>query len=76
VLATGIFATIGAAGLLAGNPEQLAMQGVAVAATWIYAFVVTFVLAKVVDAFMGLRVRDEEEAVGLDISQHGEGAYV
>jgi ammonium transporter, Amt family len=38
--------------------------------------VVTFVLAKVVDAFMGLRVRDEEEAVGLDISQHGEGAYV
>jgi Amt family ammonium transporter len=76
VLATGIFATIGATGLLAGNPSQLATQAVAALATWIYAFVVTFGLAKLVDAFMGLRVRDEEEAVGLDISQHGEGAYV
>jgi Amt family ammonium transporter len=76
VLATGIFASIGAAGLLAGNPGQVGIQAVAIAATWIYSFAVTFGLAKVIDAFMGLRVRDEEEAVGLDLSQHGEGAYL
>jgi ammonium transporter, Amt family len=76
VLATGIFASIGAAGLLAGNPEQLAVQAIAIAATWGYSFVVTYGLAKIIDSLMGLRVRDEEEAVGLDISQHGEGAYV
>jgi Amt family ammonium transporter len=76
VLATGIFASIGAAGLLAGNPGQLGIQAIAIAATWIYSFAITFGLAKVIDAFMGLRVRDEEEAVGLDLSQHGEGAYL
>jgi Amt family ammonium transporter len=76
VLATGIFASIGSAGLLAGNPHQLLVQAVAVAATWIYSFAMTYGLARVVDAFIGLRVRDEEEAVGLDISQHGEGAYL
>lgn len=75
VLATGIFASIGATGLLAGNPGQLYIQLVAVITTWIYAFVVTIALAKIIDATMGLRVRDEEEAVGLDLSQHGEGAY-
>jgi Amt family ammonium transporter len=52
------------------------VQAVAVAATWIYSFAMTYGLARVVDAFMGLRVKDEEEAVGLDISQHGEGAYM
>jgi Amt family ammonium transporter len=75
VLATGIFASIGATGFLYGNPNQLAVQALAVAVTWIYSFAVTFGLAKVIDVFMGLRVKDEEEAVGLDISQHGEGAY-
>lgn len=76
VLATGIFASIGATGLLAGNPHQVMVQAIAIVATWIYSFVLTFGLAKVIDATMGLRVKDEEEAVGLDISQHGEGAYV
>ncbi|MDD1758731.1 MAG: ammonia channel protein, partial [Methanotrichaceae archaeon] len=75
VLATGIFASIGAMGFLYGNPNQLAVQALAVAVIWIYSFAVTFGLAKVIDALMGLRVKDEEEAVGLDISQHGEGAY-
>ena len=75
VLATGIFASIGAAGLLAGNPAQVGVQAVAIAATWIYSFAVTYGLARIIDAVMGLRVRDEEESVGLDISQHGEGAY-
>jgi Amt family ammonium transporter len=76
VLATGIFASIGASGLLSGNPGQVTVQVIAIAAVWIYSFVVTIGIAKIIDAFMGLRVRDEEEAVGLDISQHGEGAYV
>ncbi len=52
------------------------VQMVAIAATWIYTFLVTVALARIIDAFMGLRVRDEEESVGLDLSQHGEGAYM
>jgi Amt family ammonium transporter len=41
----------------------------------VFAFVVSYVLAKIVDAIFSLRVRDEEEEVGLDISQHGEVAF-
>jgi ammonium transporter, Amt family len=76
VFATGIFASIGATGLIAGNPSQMAIQSLAIVVIWAYSFVVTFGIARVIDAFMGLRVRDEEEAVGLDLSQHGEGAYL
>jgi Amt family ammonium transporter len=79
-LATGLFATTainsaGANGLLFGNPGQLGIQAVAVAATWIYSIVVTAVIVKVIDVTVGLRVRENEEAVGLDASQHGEVAY-
>jgi Amt family ammonium transporter len=79
-IATGIFATVavntaGANGLLYGNPGQLVTQIIAVGVTWIYAFIMTVILAKVVDATIGLRVQDEEESVGLDISQHAEKAY-
>ncbi len=74
-IATGIFASVGAAGLLAGNPSQVVTQIIAVAATWVYAFVITYILAKLIDSTMGLRVKEEEEDVGLDISQHGETAY-
>ncbi len=79
-IATGIFATVavnsaGANGLFYGNAGQLTTQIIAVAVTWVYAFVMTVVLAKIVDAAIGLRVPDEEEAVGLDISQHAEKAY-
>jgi Amt family ammonium transporter len=52
------------------------VQLLAIAVTWGYSFVVTFGLARIIDAVMGLRVRDDEESVGLDISQHGEGAYM
>ena len=41
----------------------------------VYSIVVTFILLKVVDAIVGLRVPDEEEVVGLDITQHEESAY-
>jgi len=79
-IATGIFATVainaaGANGLLAGNPEQLLKQAVAVGATWLYAAVATFVIVKVIDVTIGMRVKESEESLGLDASQHGEIAY-
>lgn len=79
-IATGIFATVavnsaGADGLLFGNGIQLLKQLAGVAATWVYAFAVTWVLAKILKSTIGLRVKEEEEVVGLDISQHGERAY-
>ena len=78
-LATGIFATTAvnasSSGLIDGNWKQVWIQLVAIAATATYAFVVSWLLAKALKATMGLRVREEEESVGLDISQHGENAY-
>ena len=80
-LATGIFATklvndAGGDGLLYGNPKQLWIQFVAVAVTWVLAFVMTMIILKVLDAIMGLRVSDEDEMAGLDLSQHSETAYM
>ncbi len=78
-IATGVFATtaINAAGrgLIDGNPTQLGIQLIAVGATIGYAIVSTFVIVKVVDVLLGLRVRAEQEEVGLDLSVHGEVAY-
>ena len=79
-IATGIFATVainsaGANGLLSGNPEQLLKQVIAVGATWVYAAVATFVIVKVIDVTIGMRVKESEESLGLDRSQHGEIAY-
>ena len=78
-IATGVFAstTVQAAysGLLDGNPQQLVTQFVAVAATVAYAAVGTFVIVKVVDLVLGLRVAEKDEEVGLDLSVHGEAAY-
>jgi len=77
-IATGIFASEsvgGYTGLLYGNVEQFIAQIVGAGAAIVYAFAVTMILAKIVDATMGLRVSEEEEYVGLDISQHGESAY-
>jgi len=79
-LATGLFATKlinpgGADGLFYGNPQQFLIQLLAVAVSWVFSFVMTWVILKVLDAVMGLRVPDKEEARGLDMSQHGEPAY-
>jgi Amt family ammonium transporter len=79
-LATGIFATkavneFGNDGLLYGNPGLLVTQLIAVVAVAAYAAIVTFVLLKAIDALVGIRVSQEEEARGLDSSQHGEVAY-
>ena len=76
-LATGIFASAavnGASGLLEGNVHQFIAQIVGAGSAVIYAFVVTYILAIIVDKTIGLRVTEEEEYVGLDISQHGERA--
>jgi Amt family ammonium transporter len=79
-IATGFFASMavnsgGADGLFYGNAGQVVAQLVGVVATVVYSFVVSFVLLKVVDATMGLRASEEEEVMGLDLSQHGERAY-
>ena len=77
-IATGIFATASVnnyTGLIYGNFHQFAVQIMAAGASVIYAFVMTLILAKIVDSVMGLRVTEDEEYVGLDIAQHGEKAY-
>ncbi len=74
-IATGIFASVNAKGLLLGNVHQFIAQIIGAVSAIVYAFVVTLILAKIVDAVIGLRVSEEEEYVGLDISQHGEVAY-
>ena len=77
-LLTGVFAVAavnGASGLIEGNAGQLGKQLVAVAATWIYSGIATFVILKIVDRFVGLRVEASEEEEGLDASQHGEVAW-
>jgi Amt family ammonium transporter len=78
VIATGIFATgavNGVKGLVDGNWLQVPIQLAAIAVIIAFAFSVTWLLAKLVDVTVGLRVTKEEETVGLDISQHGERAY-
>jgi Amt family ammonium transporter len=80
-LATGLFATklvneSGGDGLFYGNPKQLWVQIVAVLSTWVLAFVLTTIILKVLDATMGLRVTEDDELAGLDLSQHSETAYV
>ncbi|MEK6814608.1 MAG: ammonium transporter [Nitrospirota bacterium] len=80
-IATGLFASkavndAGADGLFFGGGfGQVTNQIIAVGATWALAIVATFVILKVVDAVVGLRVTDEDEVAGLDLSQHGETGY-
>lgn len=79
-LATGLFAQklinpSGNNGLFFGNPSLFGIQTIGVLAVIIYSVVITFILLKVLDFFIGLRVSEEEEVVGLDITQHEESAY-
>ncbi len=79
-ICTGLFATTvinaGAAnGAFNGNPAQLWIQLVAVTASWVFSGVMTFVILKVVNVVVPLRVSEKEEAMGLDLSQHSEIAY-
>lgn len=79
-LATGLFAsklvnTAGNDGLFYGNAKLFLTQLIAVGTTLGYAFVMTFVIYKVVDFIMGIRVCEKEEDIGLDLTQHRERAY-
>jgi Amt family ammonium transporter len=78
-LAVGFLARAGITGdvngLLYGNPTQLVNQALSLLMAGSYSFVVTFVILKLVDLVIGLRVSTEEEEVGLDLTQHGERGY-
>ena len=80
-IATGIFAVAaigGTAGLIDGNAGQLVTQVIAIVATMVYSFVVTLVILKVLDLIpgLGIRVSNDDEDIGLDLSAHGERAFV
>jgi Amt family ammonium transporter len=79
-LATGLFASkavnsAGADGLFFGNPAQLGIQAMAVLITYVFVFVGTLIILAIVAGITGLRVTEEEERLGLDLSQHDEKAY-
>jgi len=79
-LATGLFASkmvnsAGADGLFFGNPGQFVTQLTAVGVTILYSAVMTAVIYKAVDLIVGMRVKEEDENVGLDLTQHHERAY-
>ena len=74
-LLTGVFATVGATGLMSGNMQQFITQLIAVAAAGAYAFIVTIVIVFILDKTIGLRVEKEDEIIGLDQTQHSESAY-
>jgi Amt family ammonium transporter len=78
-LATGIFASSvvnpAGNGLLNGNPHQLVVQAIGVGTTIAYSVVVTFVILKVIDVIIGLRVSSDDETQGLDLTQHSEVGY-
>lgn len=75
VLASSAINPAGLDGLLFGNPHQLLVQLIAVLATILFAATMTFLILKVISIFTPLRVSDEEEETGLDLTQHGEDAY-
>jgi Amt family ammonium transporter len=79
-LCTGLFASklvnpAGGDGLFFGNPGQFVIQLIAVGVTLVFSFVVSYILFKILDATMGLRVTAEDEVAGLDITEHQETAY-
>jgi Amt family ammonium transporter len=79
-LATGLFAckainSAGNDGLFFGNFSLIGIQALSIASAWIYSFVVTLIILKILDWTMGLRVTEEHEINGLDLSQHGEAGY-
>lgn len=78
-LLTGIFANPAVnalgTGLLFGNPKQLVIQAAAVGATIAYSFIGTFIIFKAIDLLMGVRLKERDENIGVDLSQHNERAY-
>jgi ammonium transporter, Amt family len=79
-LCTGLFASklinpAGGNGLFFGNPGQFVTQVLAVGVTLVYSFVISYILFKILDATMGLRVSPEDEVAGLDLTEHQETGY-
>jgi len=79
-LAAGLFASkainpAGPDGLFFGNPKQLLIQAIAAAVTIAYSFAASFIIYKVIDIVMKVRVKEKDEIVGLDLTQHHENAY-
>ncbi len=79
-LATGLFASTainpgGANGLFFGNAHQFTIQAIGAGATIVYSIILTYIILKVVDLIVGLRVSRDEEIQGLDITQHSEEGY-
>ncbi len=79
-LGAGLFASklinpAGADGLFFGNPHQLVVQIMSIAVVAVYSFIASIVLLKLIDWTIGLRVTEEEERMGLDLSQHEESGY-
>jgi Amt family ammonium transporter len=79
ILLTGVLAVsavqAGKSGLIDGNPHQVVVQLVAIVAVTTFSAVATFIILKLVDKAVGLRVESDEEEAGLDASQHGETAW-
>ncbi len=74
-IATGLFASVGAQGLVTGNLHQLWVQMLSVLAVGVYAFAVTYTIGFILEKTIGLRVNDEDEYSGLDKGIHGEAGY-
>jgi len=75
ILATGLFASIGATGAFFGNPEQFGIQVFLALVTLTFSVVGTYLILKFVDLTLGLRISAQDEEMGLDLSQHSERAY-
>ena len=79
-IATGVFAqkainAAGSDGLLFGNAHQLLVQGLMLIVTVAFAAIMTYIIFKIVDALIGMRVEEKNEIVGLDLTQQSEAAY-
>jgi Amt family ammonium transporter len=79
-IATGLFAekavnAAGNNGFLFGNPHQLLIQGLLVIITIAFAVIMTWIIFRIVDALVGMRVEEKSEIVGLDLTQQSEAAY-
>ncbi|HEY5649463.1 MAG TPA: ammonium transporter [Nitrospiria bacterium] len=75
ILMTGLIATIGVKGLFFGGAGFFGAQIVMILSTMVFVFIGTYIILKLVDAMIGLRINPDEERQGLDLSQHGEQAY-
>jgi Amt family ammonium transporter len=76
LIASTLINPAGPDGLLYGNPMQLAIQALGIGVAAALGFGGTIIIMKIIDATIGLKVREEEEDIGLDITQHAERAYV